>query len=1127
MRMFKRITALVLCLLLLGSGSLRILASAVPLTCQICGERDGHSEDCDHAEATTAATEETQPSAEATEPSIEVTEPSTEATEPSTEATEPSTEATEPSTEATEPSTESTEPSTEATEPSTEATEPSTEVTEPTEPVTEPTAPVKEPSIEVRKTFSSAAPFLTGSDRNSRVSTFGGRSSAGTEQGSIVLNKWSEATGTWGNERFKLTLESYATGTEGTLKEVPVPNDIVLVLDESGSMDDCIECNHEIYHGAYPAHGVTTKGNVTDPSRENNTVLFTGHKIFGADIWTYKEYKVIYPVDGSTRIVRYCEKCEAWYSNNSSHFGTGATHTGWGKWTPFTKENQKPEVSSGTEYVVQFYCVCDHDTTRNMALTNALKGFVKELYADSVGDDGTAGTDDDVENRIAIVGYGSGVRYYTSTNESNRNGTALRTIATPSERDALIGIVENLLKNEATNTAAGIQAAEGIFAANPIGPKEDRNRVMILFTDGAPGSGYVYYDGSNGRNDWTNPGIASAKAIKNTYGATVYTVGLFPGADASNPGRLPAHTAGSGADGQHNPKFFENANRFLHLVSSNYPAASGMGTSGTVNSALSGDSHYLSTENEQGLYDIFDALSKVVEPGTTTVTLDGTTVLKDIVTPYFTVAEAVAAWTEEFCGYESDGVTRKWGNKANVSSVGSGNLTVKVDGRTITVTGFDFAENYVGTNKDEQGNDVYRGKRLMVEIVIIPNADFLGGNLIDTNLPESGLYTEETMVEKFPVPNEDVKVKDIVPIGAEKDIYVSQQVDLPDAVNLGEFTVNGTTYPVDGINNAYVDIVYTLKDADGKTTTCTIPAGVPFEAMTDRGWDETGGLGIHPIPENDRDYTVTCQVVSINDREDNKSGLQKGTIAVDVYKPVITFRDSAIDLGDTADYAAENVVSVVWKHGDTPANAAAMGVAPTLEYAYDPAEAAFQKETSVTVTKVTAKGNDSISVPADMEIIGHVTFRREGCAAFPGCPHTQTAIVPGGGVNFVVHLKNFDLKIIKDVTGGYIDPNQSFLFHVTGPNSFSMNVMVVGEGSVIIKGLPAGVYTVTELTDWSWRYDCSDPEKTVSAEDAVNGISAVTFHNTREEEYWLSGDCVAENQWTDDRVSDIYSGRRP
>lgn len=93
------------------------------------------------------------------------------------------------------------------------------------------------------------------------------------------------------------------------------------------------------------------------------------------------------------------------------------------------------------------------------------------------------------------------------------------------------------------------------------------------------------------------------------------------------------------------------------------------------------------------------------------------------------------------------------------------------------------------------------------------------------------------------------------------------------------------------------------------------------------------------------------------------------------------------------------------------------------------------------------------------------------------------------------------LTIVKQ---GSKDPAQVFLFQIKGENGIELKVAVQGNGSVTVQGVPLGSYTVTEKTDWSWRYSPDQAEKTmlVASEPSEN---KVVFQNTLQEESWLTG----------------------
>lgn len=74
-----------------------------------------------------------------------------------------------------------------------------------------------------------------------------------------------------------------------------------------------------------------------------------------------------------------------------------------------------------------------------------------------------------------------------------------------------------------TYISYGLAMANKLFENNPISEGEERKRIIIVFTDGQPGSGL------NGFEDAiADEAIIDGAVAKNTYGASIYTVGLYP-----------------------------------------------------------------------------------------------------------------------------------------------------------------------------------------------------------------------------------------------------------------------------------------------------------------------------------------------------------------------------------------------------------------------------------------------------------------------------------------------------------------------------------------------------------------------------------------------------------------------
>ena len=82
------------------------------------------------------------------------------------------------------------------------------------------------------------------------------------------------------------------------------------------------------------------------------------------------------------------------------------------------------------------------------------------------------------------------------------------------------------------------------------------------------------------------------------------------------------------------------------------------------------------------------------------------------------------------------------------------------------------------------------------------------------------------------------------------------------------------------------------------------------------------------------------------------------------------------------------------------------------------------------------------------------------------------------------------------------DDGQVFVYavenRVTGE---SIIVTVTGNGSVTVHDLPFGEYTVTQLNDWSWRYD----DKAATVNHLGENGTTVQFSNAMVRDHWLNG----------------------
>lgn len=92
------------------------------------------------------------------------------------------------------------------------------------------------------------------------------------------------------------------------------------------------------------------------------------------------------------------------------------------------------------------------------------------------------------------------------------------------------------------------------------------------------------------------------------------------------------------------------------------------------------------------------------------------------------------------------------------------------------------------------------------------------------------------------------------------------------------------------------------------------------------------------------------------------------------------------------------------------------------------------------------------------------------------------------------------------------DENQTYLFRIVGTDENTKNidltVTVHENGKTTITNLPVGSYTVTEKSDWSWRYTPEEQSKSISL---PYGGMTLQYNNTRSEEKWLDGDSYKNN----------------
>ncbi len=956
----------------------------------------------------------------------------------------------------------------------------------------------------------------------------------------LVLHK--TATVNDNDSSYTIKLEAYTTGSV-TSVDTTKPTDIIFVLDQSGSM--AYDMTSYTYAEAYPG------------SNHSGTYYVQS--------------------GGSYVKVTWCSDCGAWTD--------GCTDFIW----HFEGEQYSPKTSSEDNETghVQFYSQTGTDTVIRLdALKNAMTNFAASVADKCAGADKQPGTADDVDHRVAVVGFSSdgydntelltgcsittgsdnygtepvdtynsvyyyptgyaknGVQYSSITND--QYAAALLSMKGKPGRDGVTAAIDALTAHGGTQTLDGLTMAEEILK-NSDGT--DRNRVVVLFTDG---------DTNSTRADVVN----KAHSLKNTYNATVYTVGIFENANGQPP--ITDSTT--------------DANALMHRISSNYPNATAVSiygedfwgnkyivdtdyTDNEQNPNLKeGESYYLSAGDADALNNIFQKISQQMSESS--INLGSTVQIKDIVSPYFNMPANTAAVSVK--SYDCTAVSNGEPTWSSTGTTQSDAVTIDTATRAVNVTGFDFNHNFVAENGRDENDPTkggnFRGRKLEITFTVTPKDGFWGGNNVPTNGTDSGVYAADgTKIATFDVPTVNVPLEIPDLTASDKNIYLLGTA--PTASDLGTFAVPTGD---DAWKVAYVNIGQIKADKEISNTVDT----------------ENINLSVTVTPKYTGDGAEGVKQQAVR---------KTATANVNVFTPEVNFKDSTIYRGNTANYSINQTGAPVWKHRNTVDKEVDMsGTAPALTYSYDKGEDAFEDCTNVNVTVkigstnvtdkttgdklftvhvlqpvITATVNDveryygesytlgdgangainltwtdnhnhnaipavTGTMPYDVNELSLAYSANAFSGTVPASDFDVTVKVMKGDdempatitttcthgcgeaqadCKYTVHVKTCTLTIKKSGCDTDKDANQSFIFDVTGPKT--MQVTVQENGTAKIVGLPVGDYTVTEDGNWSWRYTAQNTgDVTLSA---VNHDAKVTINNDRTDPDWLSGDSYAVN----------------
>lgn len=846
---------------------------------------------------------------------------------------------------------------------------------------------------------------------------------------------------------YKVKLEVSTTGT--VTGGNPIPADIVLVLDVSGSM-------------------------------EEEMVSYGYNAVRNPDWW-----RTYYVKDGED--YKEVSLCQIHSRRGCYNHWVDSTH--WRNWNGQIYDDatkyERVEVSR---------------VSRMEALRTAVDAFLDSVQESAKGKDGVLGTEDDVHHRVSFVKF-AGNNSESIGNDTYQDGwytynrsqqvTELLDMTDLNSATTIMSELNAINPAGATSADYGMNHAANILdeARTAGGTDYNRGQVAILFTDGDPNHDNGFSETVAGST------IGYASDIKEA-GGTVYSIGVFSGADGTVP---------ENADGLRN---LSDANRYMHLVSSNFPDATGWehyswGSDqwGELNPNLEeGESYYLSADNTDGLTDIFENISD--EISSPSISLDETTKIRDVVTDYFDLpAEAnveVEKWDKRTAGEDQDAEwTRDEGWELDPE-----NITVAND--AVEVTGINLSQYFIldepRENPDDPNDTNYYGSKFVITFPITVKQDFFGGNGVPTNeVTDSGVFKGDgTTVENFPDPGtQDIALKYQFNV-QDQVIYISQSADLSDLISYAENYVPGTVLSDADAekNNDYVNLVFTVKDTAGNVVgTYTVNA-----ANSDGTWTWASDYSDENAKLTDcTGYQISCQVVpkesgSIKTNE-GLNGMGDKDATVHVLIPKVSVTDTEIDLGQVANIQ-DNLVDFKdgdWKDIDNhqittdayPENA------PSVQLGY----------TYVEGTEVPETGDYKPEQDSDFTVtvtVGELPLTKGQYDLTTKVIKHSNCIEPtdGNDHDFTIHVHttNGVLEIKKIISGDAASyDNAVFDFKIEAENGMVYYIHLDasdGRAEDTIN-LPSGTYTVIELDNLNYTpVGGKVQEVTVGGEDKT-----VTFTN--------------------------------
>ena len=311
------------------------------------------------------------------------------------------------------------------------------------------------------------------------------------------------------------------------------------------------------------------------------------------------------------------------------------------------------------------------NTKRIKALKKAANGFI-----DTIAEQNAKISDESKQHQVAIVKFAGkksdnvgNDTYYEQRIRYNYSQTmkdlTLCSKGKGKGAESLKSTVNKISPAGSTRADYGLELADEQFSSSSA--RADAKKIVVFFTDGSPTS-------SNGfENKVANSAINSAKSLK-AKDTDIYTIGIFSGADPS---------ADLTAEGT------SNENKFMHAVSSNYPAAtSNISRRGWVidyGARAENANYYKSATSAAELEKIFEEISgSIIKAGYPTEVHDG---FGEHESGYITFTDKLGDFmqVDDFTSVVYNGATYEKPSKKTVGNVDTYTFTGAAANLVITV----------------------------------------------------------------------------------------------------------------------------------------------------------------------------------------------------------------------------------------------------------------------------------------------------------------------------------------------------------------------------------------------------------------------------------------------------------